>query len=206
MAIASQCESLKSALELAGKWGGASATLEMNRYYLSSFIVMQITSNRAGQFRGWSAIVPLTLGFWLSGSLVLDLVVLPSLASMGMMSATGFASAGYALFGTFNRIELLCAAFVLTGCLVLQQRQVLAKRSLVLALLLLGIALGSTYILTPVMSGLSLSLDWFETNPEMPAAMVPMHLGYWGLEVGKLVCGSWLLFGTDRSTDLRRAL
>jgi len=59
----------------------------------------------------------LTLGFWLSGSLILDWVIL--VCVFGMMTQAGFATAGYLIFWNFNRIELLSAALVLTGVLVM---------------------------------------------------------------------------------------
>jgi len=62
----------------------------------------------------WQNIVTLTLSFWLSGSLILDWVIMPSLYVSGMMTQAGFATAGYLIFWNFNRIELLSAALVLT--------------------------------------------------------------------------------------------
>ena len=67
----------------------------------------------------WQTVVMLTLGFWVGGSLVLDWVILPSLYVSGMMTQTGFTTAGYLIFWNYNRIELLAAALVLTGVLVL---------------------------------------------------------------------------------------
>ena len=63
----------------------------------------------------WSATTMFALGFWLSSSLVFDCLVIPGLLSSGMMSQDGFATAGYTIFGTFNHIELICAALVLAG-------------------------------------------------------------------------------------------
>jgi hypothetical protein len=55
----------------------------------------------------------LTLGFWFSSSIILDWVIIPSLYVSGMMTQSGFASAGYLIFWNFNRIELVCAALIL---------------------------------------------------------------------------------------------
>lgn len=142
----------------------------------------------------WQTIVILTLGFWLSGSLVLDLVIMPSLYTTGMMSQPGFASAGYSIFWLFNRLELLCAAVALTGLLVLnlQGKALTAKSRLVIALsvFLLGVALLDTYGLTPQMSAMGLNLNLFDPNPQLPAAMKSMQFGYWLLETLKLLtCG-----------------
>jgi hypothetical protein len=60
------------------------------------------------------------LGFWLSGSLLLDFVIMPGLSAVGMMSQANAATVGYSLFWIFNRIELLCAALVLTSLLALR--------------------------------------------------------------------------------------
>lgn len=145
----------------------------------------------------WSTIILFALGFWLSGSLILDSVIIPSLIASGMMADSGFASAGYLLFGVFNRVELLCAALVLTGVLVLVRNHSLAssKRhwSIILAAVLLTIAIVYTYIFTPQMSGLGLQLNLFEPSTTMPANMVQMHEFYWLLEVTKLIFGATLL-------------
>ena len=46
----------------------------------------------------WSAIILFSLGFWLSGSVVLDFILIPSLSVSGMMNGTDFASAGFLIF------------------------------------------------------------------------------------------------------------
>ena len=43
----------------------------------------------------WSAIILFSLGFWISASLVLDFILIPSLSVSGMMAGTDFASAGF---------------------------------------------------------------------------------------------------------------
>lgn len=150
----------------------------------------------------WRTATIAALAFWLSGSLILDLVIMPSLYAAGMMNQADFATAGYSVFWIFNRIEVLCAAVVLTGALVLQNpiesaahsgQKFVAKWSPILATLLLAIALIYTYWLTPEMSALGLQLNPFEPTTEIPAAMNQLHGSYWFLEALKLVFGGTLL-------------
>ena len=154
-------------------------------------------SNNVMQRPRWQTVVVFTLAFWLSSSLILDLVVMPSLYATGMMNQPGFAAAGYAIFWLFNRIELLCAALVLTGVLVLRWMQPIYSRKgyagALLAALLVAIALLYTYALTPQMSALGLELDLFNTTLEVPAGMNQLHGSYWALEVLKFVSGGLLL-------------
>lgn len=148
----------------------------------------------------WRMIVLSTLAFWLSGSLILDMVIMPSLYSAGMMAQPGFPSAGYSIFWVFNHLEVLCAALVLTGVLVLKNTPgALGHRWIVPAAVgLLAIVLLYTYQLTPEMSALGLRLSWFETTSDIPAAMSWMHSGYWVLEVVKLVTGGALLVASTK--------
>ena len=146
----------------------------------------------------WSTVVMFTLGFWLSASLILDAVIIPSLLAAGMMTEAGFASAGYVMFGMFNHIEILCGALVLTGFLVLSyHNEIIPNRerwSIAFSVLLLTIALLYTYVLTPHLSGLGLQLSLFEsTSSVMSTAMIRMHAGYWLLEGVKLILGAMLL-------------
>lgn len=145
----------------------------------------------------WQSIVMLTLGFWLSGSLILDWVIMPSLYVSGMMTQSGFATAGYLIFWNFNRIELLAAALVLTGVLVLGKTQFAANNwcrgAIVLSLLLLAISIIDTYFLTPQMCAAGLQLNLFESAREIPATMSQLHAGYWLMEAVKLVAGGTLL-------------
>ncbi len=145
----------------------------------------------------WSTWVMFTLGFWLSASFILDLVVIPSLFASGMMAQSGFVNAGYLIFGVFNRLELVCGAIVLTVFLVFRRYHTLPYRqeiwSLIFATLLLAIALIDTYFLTPQMSGLGLSFHLFDLTQPMPPAMIYLHGGYWGLEIGKFFIGLTLL-------------
>lgn len=159
---------------------------------------MNAVSGRKSESINWQVVVLFALGFWLSGSLLLDLAIVPSLFATGMMSQANFASAGYSIFGLFNRIELVCAALVLTGFLVLNHRHLLPRHqqrwTVILSALLLAIAIIYTYIFTPQMSSLGLQLNWFESGSvAMSPAMAGMHGAYWGLEVLKFVAGSTLL-------------
>lgn len=145
----------------------------------------------------WQTLAMLALGLWLSGSLILDLVIMPSLSTAGMMSQASFATAGYSMFWIFNRIELLCAAVVLVSLLALRGTSNLYHQvrrwSILLSVLLLAIALIYTYIMTPQMSALALQLNLFEPVTGMPTGMIEMHEGYWVLEALKFVAGATVL-------------
>ncbi|MCP6758312.1 MAG: hypothetical protein NHB32_05910 [Fischerella sp. CENA71] len=142
----------------------------------------------------WQSIVMLTLGFWLSASLLLDWVIMPSLYVSGMITQASFATAGYVIFWNFNRIELLAAGLVLTGVLALNQTQSKwLSGSLILSVLLLAISFTTTYFLTPEMSAIGMQLNLFQTTAEVPANMNLLHGSYWLLEVIKLVAGGTLL-------------
>lgn len=144
--------------------------------------------------RPWQNIVVLSLGFWLSSSLILDWVIMPSLYVSGMMTQTGFATAGYSIFWNFNRIELIAAAIVLTSILVLSNTEVATnwRRAMILSLVLLAIPLIDTYFLTPQMCATGIELDLF--NPAIvPPTMNQLHVGYWVLEAAKLITGGTLL-------------
>jgi hypothetical protein len=144
------------------------------------------------------------LGFWLSSSLLLDCLIIPGLLKAGMMNETGFASASYSIFGTFNHIELLCAALVLSGSLIFKYQNSLSKSannfSIIAAIVLLIIAGIYTYFLTPQMSSLGMSLNGFGDNSILPNSMAVMHVGYWSLEITKLILGSILLRGHYRNS------
>lgn len=85
----------------------------------------------------------MTLYFWLSGSLVLNWVIIPSLYISGMMTQSEFAI-GYLIFWNFNRIELLSAALVLTGVLVGAQATNNWHRGAIILSLLLLVSLVDT--------------------------------------------------------------
>ena len=158
---------------------------------------MKAISSRSSNSVSWSTAIMLTLGFWLSGSLILDFLIVPGMLTTGMMNEPGFASAGYTIFGAFNHVELLCAATVLAGCLVYRFSDLFNQRvsykSVIMATILLLIALVYTYVLTPQMSSMGMSLDLFATAKVMPPAMKFAHVSYWGLEVVKLIAASALL-------------
>jgi membrane protein CcdC involved in cytochrome C biogenesis len=158
---------------------------------------MDILSHQKQNPTQWSVVVFVTLCFWLSTSLVLDFVIIPSLMQAGMMSQPGFVSAGYSMFGIFNHLELLCAGIILTGVLILNKNHVFPKNqqqwSVILASALVGIAIICNYILTPQMSGLGLDLNWFDASSGMSAEMMELHAGYWGLELMKWIAGGILL-------------
>ena len=145
----------------------------------------------------WQTIVLFTLGFWLSGCLVLDFVVMPSMYTAGMMSTPGFATAGYSVFSLFNRIELLCAALALTGLLVVNRTHQISdsksRTAIILSAILLAVALIDTYGFTPQMSAMGLDLNLFEPTSGLPTGMMEMQFGYWTLELLKLAaCGGIL--------------
>lgn len=142
----------------------------------------------------WRTILLATLAFWLSGSLLLDVVIMPSMYATGMMNQPGFASAGYSIFWLFNHLEILCAALALTGVLVLRNTicATISRWAIPMAFGLLVIALIYTYALTPEMSALGMQLNWFD-HSEVSTAMNQMHGGYWLLEVLKFVVGTSLL-------------
>jgi hypothetical protein len=141
----------------------------------------------------WQTAVILTLGFWLSASIILDWVIMPSLYFSGMMTQAGFATAGYAMFWNFNRIELLSAGLILTGVLAMSKTHSWRLGTVVLAVLLLAVSLIDTYFLTPQMSAIGVQLNLFETATTIPATMNLLHGGYWVLEAVKLLAAGTLL-------------
>lgn len=158
---------------------------------------MTTASNLQLRRSPWLITVMLTLGFWFSGSLLLDWVIIPGLYVSGMMTQASFASAGYLIFWNFNRIELVCAALILTGVLVLKNTQFGANNShrgaIILSLLLLAISLADTYFLTPQICAAGVQLNLFESATEMPAIISQLHAGYWLMEAMKLIAGGTLL-------------
>jgi hypothetical protein len=145
----------------------------------------------------WQAMAMFALGFWLSASFVLDGLIIPGLFSAGMMESSGFASASYLIFGTFNHLELLCAAIVLASCLVLNYRLNLSAikidKSIIIAAFLMAIAICYTYIITPQMSALGMNLEVFNHQELLNNSMMTMHVVYWVLEASKLILGTVLL-------------
>jgi Domain of unknown function (DUF4149) len=163
----------------------------------SSFLVGQTPTRR------WQNVAMGSLGLWLGGSLVLDLVVMPTLWATGMMESNGFASASYSIFWIFNRVELLCAAAALSSvwALIEVSRATLdSKREMLAsAVMLLLIALSYTFVLTPYMSGLGIELDVFAMTKALPAEMDRLHAIYWVLEVSKLGIAGLLLSKCSRA-------
>ncbi|MBL1209044.1 MAG: hypothetical protein FWJ34_04765 [Geminocystis sp. GBBB08] len=145
----------------------------------------------------WSAIILFALGFWLSGSLLLDFVLIPALSASGMMAQSGFPSAGFTIFGVFNRIELICASLVLTCAFVFSFNHDFNSKKQALFVtfssLLFLIALAYTYLFTPHLSAWGLCLNQFNTVTTMPSEMILWHKGYWILEGLKYVFGFNLL-------------
>ncbi|BAZ01873.1 hypothetical protein NIES37_58800 [Tolypothrix tenuis PCC 7101] len=155
---------------------------------------MHTLSNSHFKQSFWRPAVLLTLGFWLSASLLLDWVIMPSLYISGMMTQASFSTVGYAIFWNFNRVELLSAAVVLTGVLTLSKTQANWRRNgIVLSIILLAIALLDTYFLTPQMSAIAIHLNVFDAETTIPTSMNLLHGSYWVLELVKLIAGGALL-------------
>jgi hypothetical protein len=136
------------------------------------------------------------LGFWLSSSLLIDVLVMPCLYLSGMLIEPLFANSGYLLFSLFNRVELLFAAVILAYVLGLGMSDRDQRTSWPVwgAVLLLGITLISTYVLTPAMGAMAVDLDLFNTlNVPSGLEMRSLHVGYLGLEAIKLLLGFGLL-------------
>lgn len=156
-----------------------------------------LRSEGASLLKRWQTLAICSLGFWLSCSTILDLVIMPTLWATGMMESSGFASASYSIFWVFNRVETICAATALSSILALgydSPTSIYASRKMrVGALMLLAIALSYTFILTPYMSGLGMDVDILALTKSVPAEMNQMHSIYWVLEVSKLGIGGMLL-------------
>lgn len=150
----------------------------------------------------WQNTAILTLAFWLGSSLLLDFVIMPSLYATGMMAQPSFATAGYSIFWIFNRIELLCAALVLTSVLALRGIENTSAsqghKLIWLSSILLAIVCIYTYFFTPEMGALGVQLNLFEQVSEVPATMTKMHESYWLLEALKLTLSGILLNGCYR--------
>jgi hypothetical protein len=154
---------------------------------------MDTLSERNVKDLNWLTLILITLGFWLSASCLIDFVLLPSLSVSGMMSQSGFASAGFLLFGIFNHLELLFAALILSGVLVFRRHHIFSHSKENVALgfagILFLISLCYTYFLTPQMGGLGLQLNLFRAFDPMNSSMMAYHWSYWGLELLKLIIG-----------------
>mgnify|MGYP001043048019 CR=1 FL=1 len=149
----------------------------------------------------WDALVLLVVTFWLSSSVLIDFFMMPMMYESGMMNAPGFATGSYSIFWLFNRVEVLCAAAILTGLLVLREQRspfdVVASGSrsrwaLIVGGVLFAIALTYTYVLTPHLSALGLHLSDNLVEP-LPVEMGLLHLAYWVLEATKLAGAALLM-------------
>jgi hypothetical protein len=165
----------------------------------SRFSVSETPSKR------WQQIAVGSLGFWLSGSLILDLVIMPTLWTTGMMEGSGFASASYSIFWIFNRVELVCAAIALSSIWALIEVSLFRvdtnRKLFAGAMMLMAIALSYTFVITPYMSGLGINLDILDTTKSIPVEMNQMHSIYWVLEASKLGIAAMLLTLCNRSID-----
>jgi hypothetical protein len=142
----------------------------------------------------WQTAVMLTLGFWLSSTLLLDWVIMPSLYLSGMMKEEGFASAGYTIFWNFNRLELLLAAIALTAVLAMSKAKSNWRLdSIFLSCLLLTVALLDTYLLAPQMCALGSNLSLLATTSTVTKTMSLLHSSYFILEALKLLAAGVLL-------------
>ncbi|BAW96884.1 hypothetical protein NIES970_18260 [[Synechococcus] sp. NIES-970] len=150
------------------------------------------------------AVVMATLGFWLSASLLLDFVIMPVLSMAGMMNDRGFLTAGYLLFGVFNRLEVVCAATILTAFFGFRSQHLFSDRQalngLVIASILFNITLIYTYLITPHLTGFSLEMLDFAEVTTMPLKMFVWHGLYWALEATKFILGVILLRWCYRQT------
>lgn len=163
---------------------------------------MNTLSYPSSQRSLWKVALFLTLAFWLSSSLMLDGIVMPSLYVSGMMTSPDFATTGYSLFWIFNRVELLCAAVVFTSVLVSRYVRNPLHRpgflTILLSALLLAISLIDTYGLTPQMGALGINLNWLNPATEVPVGMDQLHTGYWLLEMLKIGASASLLWTYSR--------
>jgi hypothetical protein len=161
---------------------------------IKAIIVMNTISNLQLNRSTCQTTVMLTLGFWLSASLVLDWVIMPSLYVTGMMNSESFTTAGYTIFWNFNRLELLAAAVVLTAILAMgKAKSNWRLNSLFLSCLLLTIAILDTYLLTPQMCAIGSNLNLFMNVGEVPETMNLLHGSYFMLEILKLLASGVLL-------------
>jgi hypothetical protein len=163
--------------------------------------------------QSWLIALAAILGFWLSATLLLDFMIMPSMYFSGMMSTPNFGAAGYTLFSLFNRLELICGGIALSaGLWFLASPQYDERQKIEVgfsAVMLLAIALCYTFILTPQMGGLSVELHAIDslgamnggledlqmhsTLSSVPAGMNQMHVVYWMLEAMKLTALAALL-------------
>lgn len=159
-------------------------------------------ANRAA----WTPWIFAIAGFWLSCNLVLDFLVMPVMYTSGMASQPDFAPTSYSLFWTFNRVELLCAAALLSGILALRRKPLefsvcqsgsRCRWALAIGVSLLGAAFIDTYLLMPQMSAAAFAMELSPSTALAPV-MSGMHSLYWLVELVKLACLgglAWLCWG-----------
>lgn len=151
-----------------------------------SFASSSVIATTGPDAINWQRLILVTGVLWLGGSLVLDLVVMPTLYMSGMMTDASFAPMGSMLFSNFNHVEVLSAAMLLTGTLALHRRAPRAGlQAIVAAVMLLVLSLFYTYGLTPDMISLGAHLNLLKTTG-IPHSMDVMHGEYFGLEMVKL--------------------
>ncbi|MGB3614439.1 MAG: DUF4149 domain-containing protein [Elainellaceae cyanobacterium] len=134
----------------------------------------------------WQRVILATAILWLGGSLVLDLIVMPTLYTAGMMTDPSFTPMGSTLFSSFNHVEVISAALLLTATLALYRQTLKAGvLAITFAVMLFGISLFYTYGLTPDMIATGAQLNLLKTAG-IPHSMDVMHGEYFGLELVKL--------------------
>ncbi len=148
--------------------------------------MLNIVFSRHHREIDWHTVILFTLGFWLSGSFILDFVLIPSLSLTGMMNSDEFAYVGFVLFGIFNRVEMICASLILTATLVEGTQHYFTARkqnlAVIFAIILLLISLAYTYVFTPNLTAWGLCLDQFSTSKPLSVNMILWHGGYWLVE------------------------
>ncbi|TAE58726.1 MAG: hypothetical protein EAZ76_05785 [Nostocales cyanobacterium] len=164
---------------------------------------MNTISNLQIKRSTWQTAVILTLGFWLSSSMLLDWVIMPSLYFSGMMNESGFAAAGYTIFWNFNRLELLLAAIAFTSVMAMSKtRSNWRLDNIFLSCLLLTVALLDTYLLAPQMCALGSNLTLFTANA-IDKTMSLLHSSYFILETLKLLAAGVLLHHCWQQSDMK---
>ncbi|MCM1981273.1 hypothetical protein [Lyngbya confervoides] len=155
---------------------------------LFSFSIEAFDSTAYRRSLRWIYGLSLLLSLWFGASLLLDVIIMPTLSKAGMMTSADFISAGFNIFHQFNSVELVVGALMLSGGLVLiRQGQILHQgRFSLYCALLFTIPLVYFYYLVPEMAGLGLAVDL--ASEGQPTAMNAMHLLYWGLDLLKIAC------------------
>ncbi|MEO0405749.1 MAG: DUF4149 domain-containing protein [Cyanobacteria bacterium P01_A01_bin.135] len=152
----------------------------------NSFATSSVIATTGPDAPNWQRLILVTGILWLGGTLVLDLIVMPTLYMSGMMTDASFAPMGYTLFSNFNHMEVVSAAMLLTGTLALHRHSPRAGvQAIIAAAMLLALSLFYTYGLTPDMIALGAHLNLLKTTG-IPHSMDVMHGEYFGLELVKL--------------------